>query len=256
MNYLHNTDAATMAYINLYGVLGCLEELCRLDEEAKSLIADKKISIGFVVKGGPAATLYFDYGTCTLRRNADDCDIRLPFSSPEKFNGMINGTVTPIPNKGLTKIPFLLKTFTKLTDILSSYLQADEEALKDPTFREKSTTLMFYLIATAIAQIGNHDQIGKASAGYLVDGTVELCIQDGPAAGIVVKNHRLHTVKKTPEGVTACMKFGSMEIARNLFEGKINAVASIGTGDVRMNGMISMLDNVNRILDRVGLYLA
>ena len=52
------------------------------------------------------------------------------------------------------------------------------------------------------------------------------------------------------------MKFGSVEIARNLFEGKINAVASIGTGDVRMNGMISMLDNVNRILDRVGLYLA
>ena len=256
MNYLHNTDAATLAYINLYGVLGCLEELCRMDEEAQALIADKNISIGFVVKGGPAATLYFQNGTCTLKRNADQCDIRLPFSSPEKFNGMIDGTVTPIPNKGLTKIPFLLKTFTKLTDRLSSYLKADEEALKDPAFREKSTTLMFYLISVAIAQIGNHDQIGKASAGYVVDGTVKLCIKDGPAAGIVVRNHHLHTVKKDPEEVTACMEFGSMEIARDLFEGKINAVACIGTGDVRMSGMISMLDNVNRILDRVGLYLA
>ena len=30
----------------------------------------------------------------------------------EKFNGVIDGTVTPVPLKGLTKIGFLLKTFT------------------------------------------------------------------------------------------------------------------------------------------------
>ena len=69
-NYMigqHGTDQTTLAYINLYGVLGTLENLCRLDEEAKALIADRKVSIGFAVQGGPAATLYFDHGTCTLK---------------------------------------------------------------------------------------------------------------------------------------------------------------------------------------------
>ena len=31
MKQLHGTDQRTMAYINLYGVLGALEELCELD---------------------------------------------------------------------------------------------------------------------------------------------------------------------------------------------------------------------------------
>ena len=56
-----------MAYINLYAVLGALENLVQMDEEARALIADKKISVGFAVAGGPAATLCFDHGTCTLK---------------------------------------------------------------------------------------------------------------------------------------------------------------------------------------------
>lgn len=256
MNRLHNTDETTLAYINLYGVLGVLEQLCLLDEEAKSLIADDKVSIGFVVKGGPAATLFFDHGTVTMKKNADQCDIRIPFGSPEKFNGMIDGTVTPIPSRGFTKIGFLLKKFTRLTDILTKYLRADAEALEDPEFKKKSTTLMLYLIGSAISQIGNHDKIGQFSAGYIVDGTVALRIAGGPAVSIQAKNHKLRTIKEDTAQPTAAMTFGSMDAARDLFDGKINAIASIGTGTVRMSGMISMLDNVNRILDRVSLYLA
>ena len=38
--------------------------------------------------------------------------------------------------------------------------------------------------------------------------------------------------------------------------GKVNAVACVGEGKIRIGGMISQVDNVNRILDRVALYLA
>ena len=51
------------------------------------------------------------------------------------------------------------------------------------------------------------------------------------------------------------MEFKDIRVARDLFDGNINAVASIGQGDVRIRGMISQVDNVNRILDRVALYL-
>ena len=52
------------------------------------------------------------------------------------------------------------------------------------------------------------------------------------------------------------MEFSSIELARDLFDGKVNAIACVGSGDIVMKGMISMLDNLNRILDRVALYLA
>ena len=41
-----------------------------------------------------------------------------------------------------------------------------------------------------------------------------------------------------------------------LLKGKVNAVACIGQGTIAMGGMINMIDNINRILDRVALYLA
>lgn len=34
-------DAETMAYINLFAVLGALEELCAMDENAKALLPEK-----------------------------------------------------------------------------------------------------------------------------------------------------------------------------------------------------------------------
>ena len=47
-----------------------------------------------------------------------------------------------------------------------------------------------------------------------------------------------------------------LELARALFDGKVNAIAAVGLGQVRIGGMIAQIDNINRILDRVAIYLA
>lgn len=251
------TDAKTLAYINLYAIFGSLENLCALDEDASALLTNKKpITIGIEVKGGPSATITFKNGKCRMEDGIGPCDIKLPFSSCEKFNGMIDGTVTPIPSKGFKHIGFLLKDFIKLTDQLTRYLRPDPEDLKDKRFFDISTSLMFYTIAVAIAQIGNNDEIGKFSAHHMVDGDILMSIKGGPKATIMVKNHRLLTVKKATDNPRALMEFSSIELARDLFDGKVNSVACVGEGKIAMGGMISMVDNMNRILDLVGLYLA
>lgn len=250
-------DSKTLAYINMYAILGTLENLCELVPEASELLSDvKPISVGFEVKGGPSATLYFKNGKCRMEQGCSGCDVKLPFSSCEKFNGLIDGTVTPIPSKGFTHIGFLLKKFTGLTDILTKYLRASEEDLKDPFFFHRSTELMLYTIGVAISQIGNNDQVGKFSAQSIEDGSVYLGIKDGPGIEIVCKDHRLVTLKKTPVTYRSSMLFDSIETARGLFDGKLNALACVCTGKIEMHGLVSMLDNVNRILDRVSLYLA
>lgn len=251
------TDAKTLAYINLYAVLGSLENLCALDEDARALLTNKKpITIGIEVKDGPAATITFKNGRCRMEDGIGPCDIKLPFSSCEKFNGMIDGTVTPIPTKGFTHLGFLLKEFIPLTDLLSKYMRPDPEDLKDERFFEISTSLMFYTIAVAISQIGNNDEIGKFSADHMVNGEILMSIHDGPKATIRVSNHRLITIKQATDTPRALMEFSSIKLARDLFDGKVNSVACVGEGKIKMGGMISMVDNMNRILDLVGLYLA
>ncbi len=250
-------DSMTMAYINMFAVLGTIPYLCEYDEEARKLIEKDKVSVGFAVRGGgPAATLHFDNGVCRMEQGTANCQIMLPFGTPEKFNGMIDGTVTPIPTKGYTKLGFLLKRFMPLTDRLSKYLRPDKSDLEAPTFFETSTKLMFHLIVEAMTQIGNHDAIGKHSASYIVDGVAKIGIADVMAAGIQAKDHVLSAEHSTPVEFMSYMEFSDIKLARQLFDGEVNAVTAVGMGQVRIGGMISMVDNLNRILDRVALYLA
>lgn len=251
------TDAKTMAYINMYAVLGALENLCELDKEASNLVKTKKpVSIALAVDGGPAATITFKNGRCRMENGVKKCDVLLPFSSCEKFNGLIDGTVTPIPAKGYSKIGFLLNKFTPLTDILGKYLRASEEDLKDDKFFEISTKLMFYVITVALSQIGNNDEIGKFSASLIPDGIIDISIKDCVGATIRVKDSHMVTIKQKPESFRSQMQFCDIRLARDLFDGKVNAIETIGAGQVEMHGLINMIDNVNRILDRVALYLA
>ena len=252
------TDELTLAYLNLFAILGALKPLCEMEPQAAALIADRKVSVGIAVKGGPTATLHFDHGTVRVSEGIERCDIKLPFSSPKKFNGLIDGTVTPIPSKGFTKIGFLLGPFTKLTDMLSAYLRPKAEDLKDENFFSVSTKLMLHVIANAVAQIGNQEKIGQASASYMVDGVVHLSVKDEAAVAIEVKSHHLTVLSEVPDirDAMSYMEFADLHIARELFDGQRNAVASVGEGLIRIGGMISQVDNVNRILDRVALYLA
>jgi hypothetical protein len=114
---------------------------------------------------------------------------------------------------------------------------------------------MFHLVANAVAQIGNEDEAGRLSASYICDGKVKLCAAGGPAYSIIAKDHRLTAVKEDAEDWRSIMEFADIDLARALFDGKVNSFYCVGMGYIRMEGMISQLDNINRILDRVGLYL-
>ena len=236
-------------------MLGSLSALCACVPEAKKILGNAGCSIGFTVKDGPAATLTFVGGSCIIREGADDCTVKIPFSSPEKFNGMVDGTVTPIPTKGFTKLPFLLGKFKKLTDLLESYLRPAPEKLADEAFLRQSTIVMFRVIVAAIAQIGNHDRIGQFSASNMPDGAIKFEIPGAAKAAILIKNGTLTYSDKIPKDVTSVMTFADIRTARDLFDGKINAVAAVGNGGVKMAGLIPQLDNANRILSRVEMYL-
>lgn len=253
------TDSRTLAYINMYAVLGTLENLCELDEKAKEILStiEKPISVAFDVKGGPSATLTFSKNGCRMDDGVkSDCDIKIPVANCDKFNGIIDGKVTPIPTKGLTKVSFLLKTFTALTDRLTEVMRPTEEALKDPDFFRLNTLCTFYTVSVAISQIGNQDAIGKFSASNIVDGDVQLGITDTVYATIRVKDNHLITIKQASDKPRAIMEFCDLELANALFAGTVNSIDHVGNGNITIRGLISMVDNVNRILDRVALYLA
>lgn len=249
------TDERTLAYINMYAILGGLTALCDIATEAGALLGRASCSIGFAVKDGPHATLNFVGGRCRLTDGTDESDILLRFPSCEKFNKMITGEYTPIPVRGLTKVSFLLGKFKKLTDLLEAYLRPTSDKQLDDGFMRQSTLIMFRVIVAAVAQIGNYDKIGSFSASNIVDGVIKFEIIGCAKAALAAEGHRLTLLDRVPKNITSYMSFADIKSARDIFDGNINAVTAVGEGTVRMGGIISQIDNINKIMSRVELYL-
>ena len=253
------TESRAMAYVNMYGVLGTLENLCTVDAPAKGILAGlkKPVSLCFSVKNGPCCTFHFTREGCRMTEGDTGCTCKMAFPSPESFNALIDSSKPGIPVKNPVQVlSFLLGPFTALTNRLTELLRPSEEAMKDRAFFEESTLLTLYTISGAISALANNDSISKISADYTVDGEISLGIKDVAAVTLVVKDHRFTTVKTPSKNPRAIMEFASLDLAAGLFAGKVSTINEMCKGTIRLRGMINMLDNVNRILDRVSVYLA
>jgi hypothetical protein len=251
-------ETTAMAYVNMYGVLGTLENLCQLDHEAKEILRQlkKPISLCFSVKNGPCCTFHFTREGCRMTEGDAGCTCKMSFSSPEAFNDLIEHSKPGMPTKNPVQvITFLLGPFTKLTDRLNAILRPSEEAMKARAFFEESTTLTLYTIAGAISALANNDSISKISADYTVDGDISLGIKDTAYVTLRVKDKYFTTIKQRCEKPRAIMEFADLDLAAGLFAGNVSTINEMCKGTIRLSGMISMLDNVNRILDRVSVYL-
>ena len=67
-------EPKAMAYVNMYGVLACLENLCEIDDEAKAVVGSlkKPVSLCFEVANGPCCTFHFSKDGCTISEGSDE----------------------------------------------------------------------------------------------------------------------------------------------------------------------------------------
>lgn len=252
-------DITALAYVNMYGVLGALEDLCRMDDLAQAILAQLKrpVSLCLEVRNGPCRTFHFSREGCRVADGDAPGACKMRFSSPEAFNALIDASRPGLPVRHPVRLlRFLAGPFTALTNRLSELLRPSAEAMRERAFFEKSTILTFYTIAGAISALANHDPIARLSASYTVDGDIALGIRGCAQAVVRVRDHRFETLRGACANPRVIMEFADVDLAHGLFTGTASTIDEMCRGTIRLAGMISMADNLNRILDRVGLYLA
>ena len=94
-------EAKAMAYVNMYGVLATLENLCQIDDQAKAVLRElkKPVSICFDVTDGPCCTFNFTQDGCKMSEGTYGCTCKMNFASPEKFNALIDDSKPGVPVK-------------------------------------------------------------------------------------------------------------------------------------------------------------
>lgn len=254
-------DNVTQAKINLFAILRNLEDLCELDDEAKAICAKCNIAVEFNVKEVGSAVIAFKDGKCKFTRGKGKASLRLYFNSPEHFNKLIDGENTIPIFFNVFKVGFLLKDFTKLTDIMTKYLQPDPKdlpkLLQDKKFFEINTKLTAYTAFFAMAEIANSDAVGIQCAKRTADGTILCCVgaDCDPAINFTVKDHKFTAAKGEIKEPKATMKFSTLEFAHKILNGEASSFGGMGSGDFDVTGALDMLEQVAKLLNCVSDYL-
>jgi len=245
------------AGINLYAVLKNLEDLIAQDATCRDLIAGKKLSIQFLVKGGPKSWIQFENDRCTVGQGRmRNPSVVLWYTSPEHLNKMFDGKGNPIPLKGFTKLGFLQKEFSQITDKLEYYLKPDE--VRDPSDEYIRTNTQFTLTVAAfsLSEIACYDEKAKLTASHMPDGITQLrVLPGGPSVYITVKEGRIMATKGIAENPDAVMEMKDYRTANDFLNGKSNPFKAIALGDVMIKGQTPMLDSLSLILGKVNDYV-
>ncbi len=246
------------AGINLYAVLKTLEDLIAFDDDARTLVGNRKICIRFSVKNGPKAWVKFENGQCIVGKGkAPKSNVILWFSSCEHLNKMFDGKANPIPLKGFTKLGFMQKEFTQLTQRLEYFLRPENVEMPDEHYIKMNTIFTLTIAAYALPEIALFDERAKFTASHLPNGTLQMgVLPDGPDVYLEIKEGIITAGKGKIAHPDAMMIMKNAGVANNFLNGKSDPFTAIALGDVIIRGQIPILDGINLILDRVIHYVS
>jgi hypothetical protein len=245
------------AHMHLHAVLPRLGDLIRLDAEARELARGLRLSLDFVVLGGPRAHVAFDDGRFEHGPGrAGFPALGLVFPSCRRLNRMFAGEkILPIPAGGLHQLP-RVKRFEALTARLTRYLKPSAEDLADPGFRARHVELALLTGLDAACQVGLHDPAAARIMPALHDGVIQFRVHGGPSAHVRIEQGRLRASAGEAPAPTATLVLKDLDFAAALIRGEVDAFSAVGATDIRMHGDLFMADEFNALFDRVGLYLS
>jgi hypothetical protein len=248
-----------LANLHLHAVLPRLEELVELDEEAGSIARQMDLSVRFKVRGGPSEVVRISGGAVRSSREPKaKADLGLFFASCDQLNNLFMAKrAVPIPYKGLTRLG-QMRRFGELTAILTRYLKPSDADLQDPVFKKKHVEMALLTGLSGAAEIARHDRKMEKVVDRLPWGTVQFSVlPDGPYAFARVDREKTIFVGNgTVADPTANLDIHGVDMAAGVLAGTVDTFAALGREEIRATGLLSLVDEFNALLDRVGSYLA
>ncbi len=248
-------DQITLARVNLNAILRTLEKLPELDETTAALVEGGQETIQFTAPRAATVRLAIGGGKITHHRGRGPNTIHLTFPAPSMVNAMFDGTGNPVPVKGFRKLDYLKGPFTDITDRLSYFLKPTDELLADDAYRDANAILTLYVAVYALAEIANSDPKGKLSAERMADGDIVIGIEGGESLTLVARGGKLSVTTEAPTNKRASMIFATLEAAGAVLRGEMASYTAIGRDLLKLSGYVPLLDNMNKILGLVPVYL-
>ena len=251
------TDNFVKAHLYLHAVLPQLEEVVRVDEAARAVVANWRSSIALQVAGGPGMRLEVAGGRLrAVRRGRGLPSLGLLLASPAAAVRMFEGGgATPLPWIGAWR-PRLVGGLRALSGRLQYYLKADRERLEADGAFLPAVLIRLAVLVHAIAVLAECWEEGRRiAAGAAPDGVIAIGVAGAKPLRLSRAHGRLMVERAADRPANVAVEFTDANAAYGILSGTADLWTAIGTGDVRLRGHLLMLDPILQIMGRVGSFL-
>jgi hypothetical protein len=247
------------ARIYLYAVLPAVADLVKKSDRAKQIIGDREFSLRFQTNRGLRSTLQFAKQQChSLTESKQTADIVLHYLT----NGQLNkefendGFRVPIPIKGASRTRDI-QAFKELSKELEQCLRPTAQQLEDTDFHNLHVELQLGIALRSVVQLAQYEPRSKSIIQSSPSGTAQFCIlEEQYSAWVRRKDGELlagHGEPAEPPEVT--VTFNNSKTALKAIGNRIDVMAALGSGQIKVNGLIPLADAIGYIFERIPLYV-
>jgi SCP-2 sterol transfer family len=253
-------DASVLCRLYLEAVLPCLTDLAAQDPDSRAIIGNARGRIALRILGGPGAVVTFDQGRIAWSNSSRSwASVTLLFFSRAHLNAFFGGAAwaLPLPIWGGWRIG-LLARFAKLAERLEAVLDGHTEVLASAQGRRLHARLSLIAAGLGLAPLaaGDAEAIGLLQglpaglAAFRIEGEPNSTVWFDSAAG-----RRLSGWSDPPRRPDVCIVFGSVSLAYAAMRDEADTMAAIGSGELKIDGLIPLADGLNVIMERLRIYL-
>ncbi len=249
-------NAAVLSRLYLEAVLPCLADLSAEDAATRAILEDAHGSVALRVLGGPGAVVTFHQGRIAWNRSSPSWpSVTLLFFAPWHLNAFFGGAAwaVPLPIWGGWRVG-LLARFSKVAQRLEAVLNGHAEVLAQPQGRRLYARLSLIAAGLGLAPLA----AGDAEAGTMLEtlphGLAAFSIEGEPNSTVWFDSAAGHCVSgwsDPPRRPDVCIVFGSVSLAYAAMRDEADTMASIGTGEMRVEGLVPLADGLNVVMERL-----
>jgi hypothetical protein len=247
------------ARLYLNAVLPAFEDLLAHSEEARAIIGDRAFTLTFQTSSGLKSSLSFKDQHCNfVKESGAKSQVILHFITEEQLNREFEneGFRIPIPIKGASRVADI-KAFKALSKLLESYLRPSKSMLDDPQIHNLHVGMQLGIALRATIELAKHEQLSRMIMQDAPNGIAYFSVgSDGYGAWLNWQEGTLTSGKGAPEfEAHAHVEFADAETALKAVGNRIDVMAAIGKGEIKVTGLIPLADALGYIFERIPLYI-
>ena len=253
-------NPAVLSRLYLSAVLPCLTDLVAQDPTAHDILGAAQASIVLRVAGGPAATVRLDKGHILWSRGSGPAaSVTLLFLGNRHLNAFFSGKTwaVPLPIWGGWRIG-LLQRFARLAGRLEAVLDGDATVLGTDAGRRLHARLSLIVAVLGLRSLAEGDEAARQALRSVPPGLAAFSIAGDLGATLWFDHGSADCAAgwgEPPRTPLVHITFADMNVAYGAMRDEIDAVAAVGSGQIKVEGLVPLADGLNVAMERLRVYL-